>query len=105
MDKKIGWSNSITEQEKRHEPRLRALKAARIQFENGSPPAHCTIRQLSVDGARIETGHVLQIDDQIGLYFMTENITIAARVVWKSDSIVGLAFDRPVPWLAAHTQT
>ncbi|NND49418.1 MAG: PilZ domain-containing protein [Rhizobiales bacterium] len=101
----MGWSSSITEQEQRHEPRLRALKSARIQFENGSPPAHCTIRQLSVDGARIETDHVFRIDDHVGLYFMTENITIVARVVWQSDRIAGLAFDRPVPWLAAHTQT
>ncbi|NND48838.1 MAG: PilZ domain-containing protein, partial [Rhizobiales bacterium] len=99
-----GWSNSITVQEKRHEPRLKALKRARLHFDNGVPPAECTIRQLSVDGARVKTDRALQLDDHVGLYFFTENATLMAKVAWLEGGIVGLAFDRPVPWLARHIQ-
>ena len=97
-----GWSKSISIQEKRHEPRIKALKRARLHFEHGSSPAECTIRQLSVDGARIVTDRTLQLDDRVGLYFFTENVTLMAKVEWLEGGTAGLSFDRPVPWLARH---
>lgn len=60
------------------------------------------MRQLSADGARIESDRVLEINDHVGVYFFTENVTLMAKVVWLNGGTAGLSFDRPVPWLAWH---
>ena len=83
----------MTDADQRNAQRLRALKTARVQFEDNKPPADCLVRSLSPEGARIDIDRQLTVGGRVGLYFVTENTTVMARVVWQEGKSAGLEFD------------
>jgi len=57
------------DEEHRYSPRRKTLKGGRIAFHYGSSTVSCTIRDLSLGGARLEVASSVGIPDEFTLAF------------------------------------
>jgi hypothetical protein len=64
----------------------------RICFSNGRTSFDCLIRDITQLGARILFSDVVNLPDKVDLYIPQKNQTIRARVIWRHNDEIGLAF-------------
>jgi hypothetical protein len=64
--------------------------AAKIAL--GSTAADCTIRDISVTGARLDAPSVLRLPDEVHLLILREGLVVRARRVWSRFPLCGLNF-------------
>ena len=79
---------------KRRDPRQRALIGARIIFNQGSSTLDCVIRDLSEDGARLSMSDALTPPDEFDLFIPQKKATYRARVAWRRKEGLGVSFSR-----------
>jgi hypothetical protein len=77
--------------ERRRHTRHRVLKAARILF-NKTSVISCRVRNLSDGGARLDLPSVLGVPPDFTLDIAGDR-RADARVVWKTGSEIGVAFN------------
>jgi hypothetical protein len=70
--------------------RQRTLKGAWIVFNNQRSVIDCTVRNMSATGALLALPNALGVPDQFELCM--ERGCRSARVVWRSDKTVGVAW-------------
>ncbi len=78
--------------EKRREPRVRILKAARIVFNERRSVIDCTVRNLSAVGACLNVASTLGIPERFEVMFDADNSSRACHVVWHKEKQLGVEF-------------
>ncbi len=77
--------------ERRGRLRQRALLAGKLANEDATATIDCTIRNISADGAMIETTTPHLIPNQMHLVQIKEGIAWDCEVVWRRGNRIGLA--------------
>ena len=72
--------------------RSRQLKNVQIIFNNGYCTFDAILRDMSEEGVRIETKHVLEIPDVFTLKFTHDNTTKNCRLIWRGKESIGVRF-------------
>jgi PilZ domain len=78
--------------ERRTSARHKSLLRGRIHFNNRQSAVDCLVRDLSDEGAKLIFADTAGIPDKIELYIPQKEQTLLARVRWRSDGEVGVAF-------------
>lgn len=79
-------------EQRRSEPRQRALKGARIVFNHGASSISCTVRDLSADGAKLVVESVIGIPNEFELVLDDGTQTRLCSLQWKSQKAMGVRF-------------
>jgi PilZ domain len=82
----------MTESESRIAKRQRVLKSAKVIFNHNQSVIDCTVRDMSVTGARLITPNADLLPDQIRFLLVMENLIRDANVVWRRGELVGIHF-------------
>jgi len=77
--------------DRRARMRQRALLAGKLASEDAATTLDCTIRNISEDGAMIETTTPQLIPARLHLVQIKEGIAWDAEVIWRRGNRVGLA--------------
>lgn len=77
--------------ETRVAPRVRVMKAAKINYGGDKHP--CVIRDISSTGAALEFSDSIRIPDEFTLLMPEERLNLSCRVVWRSQYRVGVTFE------------
>ena len=78
--------------EARRSERLKSLLRARIIFNGGNSTIECLIRNVSAHGMRLELAESLSVPGEFGLDVPHKGRTYRARLVWRGDGMIGVAF-------------
>jgi hypothetical protein len=78
--------------ERRKEPRPRALKTAKIIFNNRFSTIDCTVRNLSGHGAKLIVGTQVGIPETFDLTFPADGSSRPCKVVWRKEGELGVEF-------------
>ena len=78
--------------ERRTSLRHKSLLRGRIYFNNRQSVVDCLVRDMSGEGAKLIFADTASIPDKIELYIPQKEQTLHARVCWRSDEEVGIAF-------------
>lgn len=84
--------NEAVVQERRKAPRHRTLKAGSIAF-NRSGGIDCRVRNLSATGACLEVASQIGVPDQFVLVIESDHLSRPSRVVWRTATRLGIAFE------------
>jgi hypothetical protein len=76
--------------ERRRAGRQRALLAGKLANEGATSTLDCIIRNISADGAMIETANPQMIPSQLHLVQIKEGIAWDAEVIWRRGNRIGL---------------
>jgi PilZ domain-containing protein len=76
--------------EKRNTERHEILKAGVISFQGSS--IECTVRNISIGGAKLEVPSGVRIPDLFDLTIDAEEGTRQCDVVWRTDRQIGVSF-------------
>ncbi|HRE20683.1 MAG TPA: PilZ domain-containing protein [Rhabdaerophilum sp.] len=87
-------SQSMVE-ERRQAFRRRALMSGTLRFKARNGSLSCVIRNLSATGAKLAADRAWWIPTQFELEIPHQDIRIDARVVWRDDREMGIAFEAP----------
>lgn len=79
------------EEERRKEPRIKALKGGRIVYLNGAATRDCAIRNLSTSGAKLITDSTAGLPEQFALMF-EDGSQRWCIVRWRKLAEIGVAF-------------
>lgn len=77
--------------ERRSQPRVRTLKAAEINSRGIEEPIECTILDLSLDGARIETAEISSLPVRLKLSSESDDAR-HCEIVWTRGNKLGVQF-------------
>jgi hypothetical protein len=77
--------------ETRIAPRVRVMKAARIEY--GGDKYACTVRDISTTGAALHFSDLIRIPDEFTLVLPDDRLKLPCHVVWRTEYRVGVAFD------------
>lgn len=77
--------------ERRRAGRQRALLAGKLANEGATTTFDCVIRNISADGAMIETATPQMVPGQLHLMQIKEGIVWDAEVIWRRGARIGLA--------------
>ncbi|HEV7277210.1 MAG TPA: PilZ domain-containing protein [Devosiaceae bacterium] len=80
-----------TNSEHRGVPRHRTLKGARIVFNGGRSTIDCTVRNLSVAGAKLDVASVVGVPDSFDLAMGDE--LRPCRIIWRTSGQMGVEFE------------
>lgn len=83
--------------DRRHEPRDKVLFGAVVSTDKRDLTRDCVVRNLSPRGAKLEFGSALGVPAEIGLTIAKKERSLLARVVWRRDNHIGVAFDDAQP--------
>jgi PilZ domain len=78
--------------ERRHIPRTRTLKSARIVFNHSSSVIDCTVRNLTNIGACLHVPDSLGVPESFDLMFDSAHVRRHCRVIWRTDTKLGVSF-------------
>lgn len=78
--------------ERRAQPRSRALKAARIILPGGYSTFDCMVRNLSEGGAKLVMETTAGVPDEFNLRFEDGSIR-PCRACWRNAKELGVSFD------------
>lgn len=78
--------------ERRSVGRTRLLKHAKILANRTTIP--CTIVDLTNRGARIRLADARDVPNRFELYFGNRHAHRACRVTWRTENLLGVAFER-----------
>jgi hypothetical protein len=84
----------LVENEQRQVPRKRVLLGGVLVDPNGENATDCTIRDISIRGAKIEGSRRLQIADELYLLNTRNETAHLATVAWTKADQTGLSFVR-----------
>jgi hypothetical protein len=84
-------------QERRRSPRHGCHLRGRIYFGHGRKSVSCLIQDISYEGARITIFDLIDIPDDIKLCIPKKNRMVRAKVRWRHDNKIGLAFSEGQP--------
>jgi hypothetical protein len=71
--------------------------AAKMQIDGGPPTRDCTVVDISDYGARIEMDAAADTPDRFPITMTARGYPYRrCRVVWRSDSELGVEFDHPL---------
>ncbi|MDB5471022.1 MAG: pilus assembly protein PilZ [Caulobacter sp.] len=76
--------------ERRRNQRQRALLTGKLSTDGANITIDCVIKNISVEGALVETGSPHLIPNELHLLQVREGIAWDARVIWRRGSKVGL---------------
>lgn len=79
-------------EERRREPRRRALLGGTLRYLCKTRTATCRIRNLSGGGARLETDNVPWLPDQFEIDIPHHDLRAPVKVVWRDRSSMGVVF-------------
>ena len=79
-------------QERRHSPRTRTLRAARILFNNRRSVIDCMVRNVSAHGACLLVANVVGIPASFDLMIDGESASRACTMVWHAHNRLGIEF-------------
>jgi hypothetical protein len=82
----------MAEDERRTSTRQRTVMRGCIYYNKRSAAADCLVRDVSDNGARLELSENVVIPDLIELYIPKREETRHARVLWRHDNEVGVAY-------------
>jgi hypothetical protein len=74
-------------------PRTRTLKKGRIAFNHHHSVIDCVVRNLSPHGACLVVATPLGIPPSFDLFVDQDPTAMPARVIWRKDGRMGVAFD------------
>jgi PilZ domain len=77
--------------ETRVAPRVRVMKAAKIDYGGDKYP--CTVRDISTTGAALEFSEVIRLPDKFTLIMPDDRLKLPCNVVWRRGYRVGVSFD------------
>jgi hypothetical protein len=83
--------------DKRRERRMRVLKSARIVFNGGYSAYDCRVKNLSERGALLQMPSLLGIPTHFEIDIDKSNKLRPCTVMWRSDTMMGVAFDDVAP--------
>lgn len=83
-------SAAVKPPERRRDPRSRALLAGKVANEDATQTLDCVIRNLSADGAMIETPEPHLVPRELHLVQIKEGIVWDAEVIWRRGNRVGV---------------
>lgn len=86
----MNGSTSLTPIERRRGQRHRALLAGKVANDDATRTLDCVIRNLSPDGAMIETSTPHLVPSEMHLVQIKEGIAWDAEVVWRRGTRVGV---------------
>ena len=89
----VETSSAMTDPERRKSARQRVFLGAIARAHHGMGSFDCMVRNLSADGARIECDGAAQFPHAFALDVTARGIRRQAHVVWRSENMLGLAFD------------
>ncbi|HEX3215829.1 MAG TPA: PilZ domain-containing protein [Aestuariivirgaceae bacterium] len=75
--------------------RFRTLKEGRIIDPQGRTTLDCTIRDMSLTGARVQLVSAINISEHFELLIVREDMIIPARRRWQRGTALGLEFTGP----------
>ena len=78
-------------------PRLKALLAAKISFNNGQSTLDCLIRNLSDTGAKLIVSAAIALPDGFDLLIPQKSLTRRVRIAWRRGEAMGVRFDEGAP--------
>ena len=81
--------------ERRAERRQRVLKKGKIVFNDRMSILDVRIRDLTAGGARLVVENPLYIPNEFGFIDTVSRIERLARLVWRSEREIGIAFAPP----------
>jgi hypothetical protein len=79
-------------EERRRRARQKSFLRGCIYFNNRGSSVECLIRDMSQYGARILISGSINIPDVVDLYIPQKGRTLRARVEWRQEEEIGLAF-------------
>ena len=77
--------------ETRVAPRIRVMKAAKIDYGGDKYP--CVVRDISSTGAALEFSDLIRIPNEFTLIMPDDRLKLSCRVVWRRGYRVGVRFD------------
>ncbi|MBI5939220.1 MAG: PilZ domain-containing protein [Caulobacterales bacterium] len=77
--------------DRRRVGRQRALLAGKLANEDATSTVDCVIRNISADGAMIETTTPQLIPNQLHLVQIKEGVAWDAEVIWRRGNRIGLS--------------
>ncbi len=77
--------------EKRASPRQKVFKHGVLAFSGGGA-IDCTVRNISLTGARIDVANLVSLPDAFTLLIESDRFMRRCRPVWRTDDKIGLAF-------------
>ena len=83
----------MTMVEARKAERARAFLRARIVFNNMNSTIDCTIKNISVTGAKIELSNTITIPTEFDLDIPARGRVYRARLMWRDSDAIGVAFE------------
>ena len=78
-------------------PRLKALLAAKISFNNGQSALDCLIRNLSDTGAKLIVSAAVTLPECFDLIIAQKSVTRRARIAWRRGEEIGVRFEAGYP--------
>ena len=79
--------------ERRRTARRRVCLGGRVRVAAFLPEIDCTVRDVSLEGARIRVRADSVLPDRFDLFIPCRNETRRACVAWRSGAVIGLAFE------------
>jgi hypothetical protein len=73
-------------------PRHRVSKLASIKFTGGRP-VNCVVRDLSLDGAKIEVPNQVGVPKCFVLSIPEDKLRLLCRVAWRKELQIGVKFE------------
>lgn len=84
--------SSVSQSDRRCEPRLRALKGAHIVFNKGYSSYDCLVRDLTQHGARLKFGDRADLPEQFDIAIGESGELRPARICWRKPDEIGIRF-------------
>lgn len=78
--------------ERRKIPRARALKGAKIAFNQHRSVIDCVVRNLTDVGAMLKVPNTVGIPERFDFRFDNERKYRPARVIWRREDTLGVEF-------------
>jgi hypothetical protein len=72
---------------------MATARPARLIPADGGTVLPCTVRDISLTGARLETVEPVEADQRFNLHFDGSDETYLCRVVWRKENQVGVVFE------------
>ena len=87
-------AHSIADERRAH-PRHRVFKRVKAVFNANNSIIDCTMRDLSLGGARLSCAQAVLLPETFVLVFMAEREMRDVRVAWRKFNEVGVQFMSP----------
>ena len=78
--------------EARRSERVRSFLRARILFNNGASTIDCTIKNISLHGAKIDIAHSMSVPSEFDLEVPQRGRTYRAKMMWRAADSIGVEF-------------